>query len=298
MRLSADRKSVTAYNLFFRLVYTISFLFIAYQVIANFSFYSTPYEQRPRHQDYRELRPAGRAGHALGVVGSGMMLFMLLYSLRKRTKVFGKAGQLRKWLDVHIYFGIIGPLLVVLHTSFKVQGLVAVSFWSMVAVALSGVFGRYLYLQIPRDVGGVELGRDDLDKLRMKLGERLEHGIEIEDDQVERIRSRLASKVTEDSGYLRSLLILFLEDIARPFKIRKLRKELSKDLNLSHEAAREIVSLFLEQALLKRRVMLLNQVQTLFHYWHVFHKPFAIIMYLIMIVHVVVAVWLGYVWIF
>ena len=50
--------------------------------------------------------------------------------------------------------------------------------------------------------------------------------------------------------------------------------------------------------LLQQRILVLNRVQRLFHYWHVFHKPFAILMYVIMFVHVGVAVWLGYTWIF
>jgi hypothetical protein len=36
----------------------------------------------------------------------------------------------------------------------------------------------------------------------------------------------------------------------------------------------------------------------LFHYWHVFHKPFAFIMYIIMLIHIGIALWLGYRWIF
>jgi hypothetical protein len=42
----------------------------------------------------------------------------------------------------------------------------------------------------------------------------------------------------------------------------------------------------------------LNTARRLLHHWHIFHKPFAIIMILIMIVHVIVAVSFGYRWIF
>ena len=51
----------------------------------GFGFYTTPYQQRPRHEDYRWLRPAGDFGHGAGIIGTLMMLFMLLYSVRKRT---------------------------------------------------------------------------------------------------------------------------------------------------------------------------------------------------------------------
>ena len=51
-----------------------------------------------------------------------------------------------------------------------------------------------------------------------------------------------------------------------------------------------------EWVLQARRLLLFHQVRDLFHYWHVFHKPFAVIMIVIMIVHVTVAVLLGYTW--
>ena len=269
-----------------------------YLAYSGFSFYSTPYDKRPRHEDYRILKPAGDEGHAFGIIGSLMMLFMLLYSLRKRTKIFGKFGSLADWLDIHIYFGIIGPLLVMLHTSFKVQGLVAVSFWSMVAVALSGVLGRYLYQQIPRDITGEQLSTRDLDELKNELTERLKSETRLDKTQVENLEIDLAAKVSQDSGLAMSLWSLVSDDLLRPLKIKRLKHKYSAQLNLPPDLRNQIFRIFLDKALLNRKIALLNRIQTLFHYWHVFHKPFAIIMYLIMIVHVVVAVWLGYVWIF
>jgi hypothetical protein len=52
-----------------------------------------------------------------------------------------------------------------------------------------------------------------------------------------------------------------------------------------------------EWVLLTRRLHLFHTIRDLFHWWHVFHKPFAVIMIVVMIVHVGVAVALGYTWI-
>jgi hypothetical protein len=49
---------------------------------------------------------------------------------------------------------------------------------------------------------------------------------------------------------------------------------------------------------LGRRIRFLSTAQKLLHHWHIFHKPFAVIMIIIMIVHVGVAIALGYTWIF
>ena len=42
----------------------------------------------------------------------------------------------------------------------------------------------------------------------------------------------------------------------------------------------------------------LESIRSVFHWWHVVHKPFAVIMLIIMVVHVIVAVSLGYRWVF
>ena len=64
---------------------------------------------------------------------------------------------MKTWLEVHIFCGIVGPVLVTFHTSFKFNGIVSVAYWSMVAVVLSGFVGRYLYVRIPRSLRGIEL---------------------------------------------------------------------------------------------------------------------------------------------
>jgi len=280
------------------LIYIIAIIFIVSYLIDGFSFYSTAYSKRPRHEAYRLLRPAGDFGHGFGIIGSSMMLFMLLYSVRKRTRIFRNWGRLNRWLDIHIFFGIIGPLLIVLHTSFKVQGLVAVSFWSMVAVAGSGILGRYLYLQIPRSIRGDELSHEQInqalaeaesdDIVDFKIDEKIM--IEIEND--------FLAKIAEGRGIISSVATSIIDDLTSFISKRRLYKKHLLKYGLSPEVTRKLGALARKRALLKRKSMLLNQIQQLFHYWHVFHKPFAIIMYIIMLVHVGVAVWLGYSWIF
>jgi len=246
-------------------------------------FFSTALSERPHHPDYREYRPAGRTGHGLGILGSAMILLLLVYSLRKRVKFMQRWGRLGTWLKYHIFLGVAGPILITLHTSFKINGLVAVSFWSMAAVALSGVFGRYLYQQIPRNVLGQELGAGEIETANEGLLVVLadEHGMgESEMEALEDIA------LVPLAGFpaLVGLMIL-------PFINLVLSRRLKKAgfVGKALPPARTWV-------LQTRRLHLFHQIRDLFHWWHVFHKPFAIIMILVMIVHVGVAVSLGYTW--
>jgi len=59
-----------------------------------------------------------------------------------------------------------------------------------------------------------------------------------------------------------------------------------------------LIRLARRKTILHRRRLLLERLQQIFHYWHVIHKPFAIVMLLIMAIHVAVTVLLGYRWVF
>jgi hypothetical protein len=217
------------------LLYLLAFAAIAHYLVTGWTYYRTPLLERPHHPSFWNLKPGGVYGHSFGVIGTALMTVMLLYSVRKRARPLRRAGAIGMWLDFHIFCGIVGPLFVILHSSFKVQGLVALSFWSMIAVASSGVLGRYLYRQIPRTRAGDELTLAEVEAEVRALTERLEH-----------------------SG------------------------------------GNEIAALEKRRAWLRDRIARWNRLQELFHYWHVFHKPFAVIMYLFLIVHVAVVMLTGY----
>jgi hypothetical protein len=286
------------FKFFLYLLYVISFGLIVYGFIYAFDFYNLEFIERPHHGLYNQLKPGGFLGHGYGIVGTAMMLLLLLYSMRKRTRVFGKMGAVSRWLDVHIYFGIIGPLLIVLHTSFKLNGIVAISFWSMVAVALSGVIGRYLYLQIPRGIRGNELNMQELEDMDNKLSFKILNSYEIEPDALEKLQTKILGNINPNRNAVSLLLSLLFSDLFRFIKNSRIKKEIRKSIGLPTSQVKELIAITKKKALIHRRVLLLDKVHKLFHYWHVIHKPFALIMYLIMIVHVGITVVLGYTWIF
>lgn len=280
------------------IIYLLSLAAIIWFVVDGYAYYSTPYSERPMHPDYRELRPAGSRGLLFGYAGSIMMILMLVYSLRKRTGLLGQSVSLKSLLQFHIFLGIMGPLFIVLHTSFKVQGLVAVSFWSMVAVAASGFFGRYLYLQIPRNIQGSELSLSELERVTGEQTKALRERFQLDDKavgQLEAVTSRFAGGFS--GGAAHAVIRLLLDDLLRFWARRRFARDVLRAVPLPRRELREFTHLAFGRALLQRRIAMLGQVQQVFHYWHVIHKPFAIIMYLIMLIHIGVAIWTGYGWI-
>ena len=84
-----------------------------------------------------------------------------------------RMGLVKHWLEFHIFLCTLGPILILFHTAFKFGGLVAISFWSMVAVFLSGIAGRFIYLQIPRSIEGRELDLNEVRAMKTNLTENL-----------------------------------------------------------------------------------------------------------------------------
>jgi len=264
---------------------------VVWVVLVGWDYYGTPLADRPHHEDFRDMRPAGRVGHGIGILGSAMVLLLLFYSVRKRWKPLARAGQLRYWLRYHIFLGVAGPVLITLHTSFKIDGLVAVSYWSMAAVAISGVFGRYLYQQIPRNVLGETLAPDAIERRNEALLVDLTNRWKADQKATDAL-DRLAVGPLEGMPAPVAMLILPLLNLMLARRLQKWSREhgLAEDPEVRRLAKR--------WALQARRLQLFHLIRDLFHWWHVFHKPFAIIMILVMIVHVGVAIALGYTWTF
>lgn len=277
------------------LLYAVALGGVAWLTWRGAGFYATPLVERPHHPDYWLLKPGGARGHLVGVVGSTLMVVMLLYSLRRRWRPLRRFGALSSWLQFHIFCGVVGPLLVVLHSSFKVTGLVALSFWSMIVVAASGVLGRYLYIQIPRRRSGDALTLEETEEHRRSLARRLVDDLGLDPAELEAIDALAATGLGPRAGLARVLLRLPWEGLALRFRVRRYLARVvprGAPANL----ARQIGSAVAERALLERRILLWDRLHRLFHYWHVLHKPFAVVMYLFMIVHVAVALLTGYAW--
>lgn len=106
----------------------------------------------------RAIPPAGALfGHLLGILGFILMLLTeILYSIRKRSRT-ARWGSMAAWLQFHIFTGLVGPYLVLLHSSWKFNGLAGATTLLTILIVASGFVGRYIYTQIPRTLDGVEI---------------------------------------------------------------------------------------------------------------------------------------------
>jgi hypothetical protein len=106
----------------------------------------------------KEIPPASELfGHSIGIVGFILMLMTeTLYSLRKRSRSV-RWGRMSTWLQFHIITGLVGPYMVLLHSSWKFNGLAGVTTLFTVIIVVSGFIGRYIFTMIPRTLDGLEI---------------------------------------------------------------------------------------------------------------------------------------------
>ncbi len=263
---------------------------------SGYSYYTTGIEERFFHADNEVLKPSGFVGHGLGIVGTLLILIGIFsYMGRKRLRMFSEVGLLKHWLELHIFLCSLGSLLILFHTSFKFGGLAAFGFWSLVAVVVSGIVGRFIYIQIPHSIEGRELSFNELKTMRNELTKELNENSVLDQD---------VKRTIEEFSSSRTLVYhnVFIIRIIRKhfFNIRALRKvrRSLKTSRLSGNEYQKVIWLVKREILLDRRLEELSTMQRLFKYWHVAHLPFALIFLVIMVVHVSVVLVMGYHWIF
>jgi hypothetical protein len=107
---------------------------------------------------HRSPRFAGSAwGGVLGAAGAALMLVPLAYIVVKRVRPLKRAVtrrvSMRTLLTWHIYAGIVGPILGLLHTGHKFNSPLGITLTAMmIVVVLSGFVGRYLLGQTSQTI--------------------------------------------------------------------------------------------------------------------------------------------------
>jgi hypothetical protein len=212
--------------------------------------------------------PGTLVGSALAIVGSALMIVPLAYSVAKRLfKVRGSA--LRAFLAVHIYAGLVGAILVILHTGHKFDNPVGVLLTTMtLIVVLSGFVGRYLLRACSRTLGEKRTERDRLELL------------------LETTHVQLATVVNDPEraarGRAPGILAAVFPFTARDAAVR--------------QALKEVRGLAGAGAVLDASIALHERMQAWFRLWMRFHLGLTTILYLLLVVHVLLVSYYGLRW--
>jgi len=209
----------------------------------------------------------------LGWGGLISMIVMLVYSIARRSRTLRQWARLSYWLHFHIFMGCQGMLWITFHSMHFLTGQsqtsllnpAVLNFFAVCVVFLSGIFGRYLYAQLPRAIGGEQLALREVDAELADLTAPIPAEI-----------AALWREVPQGRG----LLALIQAGAAT----RRARVALR-----GHDLAEDQRALVERRLLLERKKRALTYTQRVFWWWIVLHRPIAIMMYILSAVHVLLA---------
>ncbi|MCC6624942.1 MAG: hypothetical protein IT385_27090 [Deltaproteobacteria bacterium] len=250
-------------------------------------YYATHPWDRGAHPDDATLRSSGAWGHGLGIAGTGLILLNLTFMLRRRVSAMRRFGPLRLWMDMHVVTGLLGPLLVLFHTAFLPQTNVAIiAAVALIVLVVTGIVGRFIYAMVPRTLAGAESGPEEvaarLDAARDHIARHVPP-----DDPLWPELDRLGVDPRVPRTTVGCLLLLPHAMTSTALVRLRLRALARAHPGVALDDLKELV-------IVRRRLHTLGLYRRLLAWWRGLHRVAALVMIVTMIVHVVVALYLGY----
>ena len=238
-------------------------------------------------------------GYYLGLVGGLLMLSLLAYPLRKHLASFRGLGPVKYWFAVHMLVGICAPLLILLHSTFRLGSTnSAVALICMLVVAASGIVGRFLYTKVHRGLYGEKLNLEQLQATSGLVDEKMQSALH-EAPAVEARLARFESYARRAYGSSlrdawRFATIGSRRSITHLRSMREFERVVrlggsapaadSSDYHRRVRAADELVGSFLASA---QRISQFTVYDRLLRLWHVAHVPLVYLLVITSVAHVV-----------
>jgi hypothetical protein len=229
-------------------------------------------------------------GHSLGIIGATLMLMTeILYSARKRWRFFN-VGRLRHWLSFHIFTGIVGPTLVLMHTGLEFRGLAGLTMLLTVLVVASGFLGRYIYTAVPRTLAGIEVDRRTLEADAAEKRAALAAWAADKSSRVQRLVAQESGLNETDEEEELPALAIFTRRIEEWRQKQKISAEIKKLDKEEQARLSEIEQMLAQQQRLVRQIKSLKTVRRLMGLWHTLHIPLGLTLFTAMFIHIFAAI--------
>ncbi|NOY93876.1 MAG: hypothetical protein GXP55_22060 [Deltaproteobacteria bacterium] len=266
--------------------------------LVHFDYYRLAYSARFDASKHSWLRPSGLVGHGYGIAGGLLIASNLLYLVRRRFPRVRALGSMRSWMRWHVFSGLVGPALVMLHSAFTLRTWPAMlSAGALSIVVTSGIVGRYLYGLIPRARAGQAVSHEqmcaELDRALMQIRASGQSGrVSVDsleaaaDELLSPLRRRRAAGLAAVPATLTALLRL--RSLGTRARLRASRDGASvEELERIERAAARIRALILPSDFYG---LLAGAASS----WRGLHRVLAVVMILTAGLHVTVALYLGF----
>ena len=243
------------------------------------------------NRDDNYLSAENGTGYALGIIGGVLMLLVILYPISKRVQWLARWVPVRYWFGIHMFFGIIGPVMILFHSNFHIGSANStIALVSMLLVAFSGLIGRYIYTHIHHGLYGKRI---TLDELRKELETKHAALLQIY-EMDEKLKQRIAKmegkalgdykSVSTSLVYVLSMSIDTRRMMSRSMRmVRKSKKDGSAPAELDSKVAKNFIHRYTSAL---RHIAVFRLYERLFSLWHVAHLPLFIMMIITAVIHI------------
>jgi hypothetical protein len=227
-------------------------------------------------------------GHSMGVIGFLLMVMTeTLYSLRKRSRL-ARWGQMSSWLRFHIFTGIVGPYLVLLHSSWKFNGVAGVLTLMTAVIVISGFIGRYIYTSVPRTADGLVLEADMLERQILAIDNKVQAWIADQKTVPQAFITRLDRPAAAADNPVGLVMGRGVLDMQQRFTGWQAAQKLDAS---QRKEARELESLLRRRDALRRQAGSLQAARVLLATWHAIHIPIGLALFSLALVHIAAAIY-------
>ncbi|HQN65646.1 MAG TPA: hypothetical protein PLP44_08270 [Methylophilus sp.] len=234
-------------------------------------------------------KPGEGLGYYLGLVGGLMMLALLMYSARKHLKFMQSLGKLKHWFRIHMIMGVLGPTLVLFHTTFQTRSVnAAVALYCMVLVAASGLIGRFVYTKIHKGLyGSRSTLKDAYEDLAGGSGE-VKSKLHFVPKVEKKIKSFEIEALEKKRNFLQGVLFFISFDVRRMMLAWRCKRYIYRKLGPGHEEIAAEASNLVKKYLIQiQTVAQFKKFEQIFSAWHVIHIPLMYMMVATAIFHVI-----------
>lgn len=235
-------------------------------------------------------KPGIGLGYNLGLAGGLMMLTLLLYSLRKHIALMQKLGKLKYWFRAHMILGVLGPVLILFHTTFRLGSMNAtVAFYCMLLVAGSGLVGRFVYRRIHKGLYGsrssLKEAREELSGSTGDIKSRLHFF-----PKVEKWVSTFEHEAIEAKrGFFSGVWYFLSFDVRRMLLFARCKRNIHQVLEAKRmpDVEKEATQMVGQYLLQIQTVAQFKKFEQIFSAWHILHIPIMFMMVATAIFHVI-----------
>jgi hypothetical protein len=227
-------------------------------------------------------------GHTIGILGFLLMLVTeSLYSLRKRSRS-AQWGRMSDWLDFHIFTGIVGPFMVLLHSSWKFNGLAGLLTLLTLVVVASGFIGRYIYTAVPRTTDGVEMEARQLEDQIAAANQELQSWLRASDSSIRALARNFSSAPVGSAGQISLVLGRAILDWNYQLNWWRERRRLNPSQQIQ---ARRLEDLLWRRRGMEVQLASIAMARRLLALWHAVHIPIGMVLFTAAFIHILAAIY-------